>query len=35
MKNGLGRIGLGRANIDYSKTVMHNPHFVFKNEEEE
>jgi len=35
MKNGLGRIGLNRANIDYSKTVMHNPHFLFKSEEEQ
>jgi hypothetical protein len=33
MKNGLGRIGLGKGPVDYSKTVMHNPHFVFKNDE--
>lgn len=34
MKGGLGRIGLNKGPVDYSKTFMHNPHFVFRNEEE-
>jgi len=34
MKGGLARIGLNGGKVDYSKTFMHNPHFVFKNEEE-
>ena len=34
MKNGLGRYGMTRKDVDYSKTCMHNPHMIFKTTEE-
>jgi hypothetical protein len=34
MRNGLGRYGLGKTGTDYSKTCFHNPHMVFKENNE-
>lgn len=33
MRNGLGRCGLNKAGLDYSKTCLHNPNMIFKNTE--
>lgn len=31
MRNGLGRCGLNKAGLDYSKTCLHNPNMIFRS----
>ena len=34
LRNGIGRVGLKKTKVDYSKTCFHNPQMVFKNTQE-